>query len=153
MTLWTEPQVEDLKVRWQDGQTCSEISRAMLRTRNAIIGKLHRLGLGNTGARQPGQPAAPKKRRRSSKNGINLRRRIAGDYSEKIMVEEPSDFKNPKRLVELKARDCHWPGEGDGADPNLLFCAAPAFDGYSYCAHHCALAYVKPGATPRAPRS
>jgi len=150
---WTEPQVEDLKARWTAGETCSEIGRAMLRTRNAVIGKLHRLGLGATGARQPGQPAAPKKRRRrSSKNGINLRRRIAGDYSGKIMVEEPSDFKNPKRLVELAARDCRWPSADDPADPNLRFCAAPALDGYPYCAHHCALAYVKPGATPRVPR-
>ncbi|MGB0505409.1 MAG: GcrA family cell cycle regulator [Pikeienuella sp.] len=48
---WTEDRVEKLKVMWGEGQSASQIAKALGGvTRNAVIGKVHRLGLSNRAA-------------------------------------------------------------------------------------------------------
>ena len=60
---WTDERVELLKKMWAEGQSASQIAKELGGvTRNAVIGKVHRLGLSNrTGGGQsaPSQPAAP----------------------------------------------------------------------------------------------
>lgn len=51
---WTDERVEKLKTMWGEGQSASQIAKALGGvTRNAVIGKVHRLGLSNraTGAK------------------------------------------------------------------------------------------------------
>lgn len=51
---WTDERVEKLKAMWGEGQSASQIAKALGGvTRNAVIGKVHRLGLSNraTGAK------------------------------------------------------------------------------------------------------
>jgi len=56
---WTDERVETLKRMWNDGQSASQIAKELGGvTRNAVIGKVHRLGLSNRAGAQP-QPAAP----------------------------------------------------------------------------------------------
>lgn len=53
---WTDERVETLKRMWNDGQSASQIAKELGGvTRNAVIGKVHRLGLSN----RVGGPAAP----------------------------------------------------------------------------------------------
>ncbi len=56
---WTDERVETLKKMWNDGQSASQIAKELGGvTRNAVIGKVHRLGLSNRTA--PGAaPATP----------------------------------------------------------------------------------------------
>jgi GcrA cell cycle regulator len=60
---WTDDRVEILKKMWGEGQSASQIAKELGGvTRNAVIGKVHRLGLSNrttTGAAAPAA-AAPK---------------------------------------------------------------------------------------------
>jgi hypothetical protein len=44
-TTWTDERIETLTRLWTDGQSASQIARKFGLTRNAIIGKVHRLGL------------------------------------------------------------------------------------------------------------
>ncbi len=45
---WTDERVETLKKMWSDGQSASQIAKELGGvTRNAVIGKVHRLGLSN----------------------------------------------------------------------------------------------------------
>ena len=45
---WTEDRVEKLKTMWTEGNSASQIAKALGDvTRNAVIGKVHRLGLSN----------------------------------------------------------------------------------------------------------
>ncbi|TKD21771.1 GcrA cell cycle regulator, partial [Rhodobacter capsulatus] len=54
---WTDERVELLKKMWTEGQSASQIAKELGGvTRNAVIGKVHRLGLSN---RVEGAPAAP----------------------------------------------------------------------------------------------
>ncbi len=60
---WTDERVETLKRMWQEGQSASQIAKELGGvTRNAVIGKVHRLGLSNrVGAtgEEEAEPAAP----------------------------------------------------------------------------------------------
>ena len=56
---WTDERVETLKKMWGEGQSASQIAKELGGvTRNAVIGKVHRLGLSNRGA--AAAPAAAK---------------------------------------------------------------------------------------------
>ncbi len=66
---WTEERVDKLKELWNEGMSASQIAKVLGGvTRNAVIGKVHRLGLSNRGAAAPGgeteakaaEPAKPK---------------------------------------------------------------------------------------------
>jgi GcrA cell cycle regulator len=55
---WTDERVEKLKTMWGEGQSASQIAKALGGvTRNAVIGKVHRLGLSNRAAAKPAAPA------------------------------------------------------------------------------------------------
>ena len=56
---WTDERVELLKKMWSEGQSASQIAKELGGvTRNAVIGKVHRLGLSNRagGAAEPAKP-------------------------------------------------------------------------------------------------
>ncbi len=58
---WTDERVETLKSMWGEGKSASQIAKELGGvTRNAVIGKVHRLGLSNRTA-PAGKPAAPEK--------------------------------------------------------------------------------------------
>ena len=64
---WTDERVELLKKMWGEGQSASQIAKELGGvTRNAVIGKVHRLGLSNRAGSapaaeaKPAAPAAPK---------------------------------------------------------------------------------------------
>jgi GcrA cell cycle regulator len=55
---WTDERVSTLKKLWQDGLSASQIAKQLGGvTRNAVIGKVHRLGL--SGRAAPSQPSRP----------------------------------------------------------------------------------------------
>ncbi|SER74218.1 GcrA cell cycle regulator [Tranquillimonas rosea] len=58
---WTDERVEMLKKMWSEGQSASRIAKELGGvTRNAVIGKVHRLGLSNrTGGTPEAEPEAP----------------------------------------------------------------------------------------------
>ena len=56
---WTDERVETLKRMWNEGQSASQIAKELGGvTRNAVIGKVHRLGLSNRTGGAPVQPGA-----------------------------------------------------------------------------------------------
>ena len=58
---WTDERVETLKKMWGEGQSASQIAKELGGvTRNAVIGKVHRLGLSNRPAGAPAADAAAK---------------------------------------------------------------------------------------------
>ncbi len=88
---WTDERVEKLKTLWGDGMSASQIAKALgAVTRNAVIGKVHRLGLSNRGTTSGAQPATgeakpaqkPAKPSRSEKAA-------AEPKSTAVVVEEP----------------------------------------------------------------
>ena len=60
---WTDERVETLKKMWSEGQSASQIAKELGGvTRNAVIGKVHRLGLSNrAGSSAPAPEKKPAK--------------------------------------------------------------------------------------------
>jgi GcrA cell cycle regulator len=55
---WTDERVEKLQEMWAEGMSAAQIAKTLGGvTRNAVIGKVHRLGLSNRAA--PGKPGGP----------------------------------------------------------------------------------------------
>src|SRR5713101_6946293 len=95
---WSDARVEQLKKLWEAGLSASQIASELGNvTRNAVIGKVHRLGL--SGRSKSPSSAAPTLRK------VDLER-----IREKILAsdETPSD-EHRKSLLELNAETCHWP--------------------------------------------
>ena len=60
---WTDERVETLKKMWSEGQSASQIAKELGGvTRNAVIGKVHRLGLSNRAGAAPAKPAKEKEK-------------------------------------------------------------------------------------------
>ncbi len=60
---WTDERGELLKKMWSEGQSASQIAKELGGvTRNAVIGKVHRLGLSNRAGAQPAKPMKEKEK-------------------------------------------------------------------------------------------
>jgi GcrA cell cycle regulator len=88
---WTDERVEKLKELWGEGMSASQIAKALgAVTRNAVIGKVHRLGLSNRGTASGAQPATseakpvPKPAKPS-----RLEKAAAEPKQTAVVVEEP----------------------------------------------------------------
>jgi GcrA cell cycle regulator len=141
-TAWTDDRVGRLKQLWTDGLSAREIARALGGvTRNAVIGKLHRLGLlGSRG------PVSAKPRRRPARTAPVARRRLAPKIPRTSRETAPAlDWPGEVAGVEaLGPHHCRWP-IGDPRDDGFSFCGRRAEAG-PYCPAHCAVAFVRDGA-------
>ena len=130
---WTYERVEKLKKLWDEGHTASRIAAELGEvTRNAVIGKAHRLGLS-------GRMASKK-----STGGISIiRKKKVNLYkNQKIVdispaIDEPM---NPTMFSDIKDGLCRWPlGEPDEID--FKFCGRSTKEGIVYCQAHYKQAY------------
>lgn len=130
---WTDERVSLLKQLWGEGKTAAEIAKILGDgiSRNAVIGKAHRLKLSSR--LSPIQQNAPKKQKSDS----------APPRLYKPAVKLP-EFKGREiKMVDLDARMCRWPN-GDPKEENFSFCGCAAIPGLPYCEEHCRVAYQVP---------
>jgi len=142
---WSDAAVETLKTLWDDPDfSAAMIAQRLGVTRNAVLGKIHRLGLSKPRTPQSSAgPVPPPRRRRLSRSAAVSRpppHRPAAELPESNPDVEPGLV---PRLEDLPRRACHWP-IGDPQAPDFAFCGRPAGTG-PYCARHAAVAYRGPG--------
>ncbi len=144
MTTWTQEKELQLQRLWGT-MSASEIARTMgIDSRNAIIGKAHRMGL-------PRQPcAAAKAITKPDKRKYNSAARDITKRSKKtapLIVQDgantlSSSPTGAKPLVDLNPRDCRWGVNSPKHARDHLFCSAPVSDPRTvYCDQHSMLAY------------
>ena len=109
---WTPVRVSALIALWSDGLPCREIGRRLGFTKNAIIGKVNRLGL--------------------AKRNSSVRQ---------IVHDKEPPGAEAVSLEKLVAGMCSWP-HGHPGTKEFHFCGQSAVEGKPYCAAHCAKAYV-----------
>jgi GcrA cell cycle regulator len=163
---WTEERVETLKKLWADGLSASQIAGklGMGVTRNAVIGKVHRLNLAgrvNTPraqtprtARKPsadGQRSAPRGPSQPSMPtaGATALKSYAQPQANPRLAPLPEP--KPLRLIDtskdgritilhLSDKTCKWP-IGDPQHDDFCFCGHGPRDGSPYCEYHARMAY------------
>ena len=124
---WTEERIDDLRRLWDAGYSASAIGKQIGMSKNAVIGKAHRLGL----------RARPSPIRRSAPKPI-LTGRIRLEEPRTEPAPPPPPVR-PRRIA--RGSTCLWP-IGDPGDTDFRFCEEPVAEGKPYCAEHCAKAYI-----------
>ena len=149
---WTDERVETLKKLWADGLSASQIATELGGiTRNAVIGKVHRLGLSgrakspSSAAPRPRKPRSASHMLRVSRSSMRGNTALAHAYELDIEAEpEPIDNVIPlgqrRSLLELTEDTCRWP-IGDPGTADFFFCGGAAVTSLPYCAYHSRIAY------------
>jgi GcrA cell cycle regulator len=134
---WTDVRTERLKALWADGRPASEIAGLLGEvTRNAVIGKVHRLGL--AGRKTTSRKPLP---RRAKLSRAGLRQPPARFVRPAApLPPPPPSAALMLPLRQLRADQCRWP-IGDPLDAGFGFCGCRKAPGVPYCAHHAAIAY------------
>jgi len=143
MSLWTEDRVKKLRELWGKGNTASQIAEIIGGiTRNAVIGKAHRLNL------------SAKIKTRSTASNQNLKSNnlepkinsIKGRRSrfKSLLIEKDFEPENPKQLEELNEDLCKWP-IGHPDEKSFYFCGRTSLKDFSYCKLHLLYAYQPKG--------
>ena len=139
---WTEEKVEKLKDLWTKGHTASQIAEALGdTTRNAVIGKAHRLNL---------EARAPSKKSSQSSTSVDRpTRRSPAPTSRKakfqsILLDKNFEAENPKSLEELTDETCKWP-IGHPNEEKFYFCGRKPEGEFPYCKLHVLYAFQPKG--------
>jgi GcrA cell cycle regulator len=139
---WTDDRVEILTKLWGEGLSASQIARELGDvTRNAVIGKVHRLGL--AGRASPTRPKSRIRHREPSNFSSNFSSKDRYNENLKpLSLPEPavnSDGK-PINILMLTEKICKWP-IGEPSDENFRFCGLNRVQGSVYCEEHTKVAY------------
>ena len=154
---WTEERVALLRRLWEDGQSASKIAAQLGGvTRNAVIGKIHRLGLSGrikagddatvvaagvleteipvaiTVAQAP-IPAVVQRPAPEFPLAAPSARPAAADTASIPVTQRVT-------IMDLRESMCRWP-LGDPTTPEFRFCGARSITGLPYCTHHAEIAY------------
>jgi GcrA cell cycle regulator len=159
---WTDERVELLKKLWSDGLSASQIAAELGGiTRNAVIGKVHRLGLSgraksaSTGAPRPRKPRSPAHMLRIGRGAIRGNTALAHAYeieveNEPELIDNIIPIGQRRTLLELNEQTCRWP-VGDPGSGDFFFCGGNTIACLPYCAYHSRIAY-QPAADRRRDR-
>ena len=139
---WTPEKVDKLKDLWSKGHTASQIAEILGdTTRNAVIGKAHRLDLE---ARAPSKQSATPR----SRDNKQIKRTVA-PISRKakfqsILLDKNFEPENPKSLEDLTESTCKWP-IGHPNEEKFYFCGRKPEGEFPYCKLHVLYAFQPKG--------
>src|SRR5947209_815651 len=152
---WSDDRVEQLKKLWESGLSASQIAAELgAVTRNAVIGKVHRLGLaGRAKAPSSAAPRARKPRahshalrpgRPSLRGNTALAQAYELDFEpQPELIDNIIPLGQRRSLLELNDETCRWP-IGDPGQADFFFCGGQTITGLPYCAYHSRVAYQPP---------
>jgi GcrA cell cycle regulator len=134
---WTAERVAQLKDGVNAGLSCAQIANDIGVSRNAVIGKINRLGLGR-GRR----PAAPRLRDEGTirRPQVLTQRLMLRALFSSAPIAEDVVSSEPCSLLNLASGKCRWPISGIDA-VEFTFCGNTTLEGMSYCAGHARMAY------------
>tara|TARA_B100000963_G_scaffold118294_1_gene102955 strand:- start:518 stop:1021 length:504 start_codon:yes stop_codon:yes gene_type:complete len=141
---WTDEKVKKLKDLWAKGHTASQIAQMLGdTTRNAVIGKAHRLNL---------EARAPSKQKMSSSSDFKNNKQKRKSYApltrkqkfQSILLDKNFESEKPKKLEELSEETCRWP-IGHPDEENFYFCGRKPEEEFPYCKLHVLYAFQPKG--------
>ena len=153
---WTDERVEQLSKLWLEGRSASQIAAELGLgiTRNAVIGKVHRLGLAGRAKVATPQPAAVAARTKAKAPAGQAPEPVKPPEAEPVVVPlrsvtaivpAASEVGLPTTervtIMDLRETSCRWP-MGDPSQAEFRFCGAKTGIGSGpYCATHARLAF------------
>ncbi len=153
---WNDERVELLKKLWNDGLSASQIAGELGGvTRNAVIGKVHRLGLsGRAKTQSAAQPRVKKATAVRSaprtvavtqvRGNVALAPQTMVAMETEVELQPREDVVVPMsrrvQIMELREGMCKWP-IGDPMTVEFVYCGADCTFGTPYCTYHSTIAY------------
>lgn len=124
--------------QWNAGQSATQLGVRTGKTRNAVLGEIHRLrGKGVAvqtrahAGRMPSAPTPPKAPKSPTFKAVPV---------EQVKREIPLDPEIAVTVEDARNRQCRWP-YGDPAEEAFRYCGRAKFEEHPYCEGHCAHAY------------
>lgn len=158
---WNDERVELLKKLWAEGLSASQIAgRIGAVTRNAVIGKVHRLGLSGRATTTRLKSHRPRPRtavaKRPPVNNNKPRFQSAGNTALRMLYQDSEPYVAPveeleiplaerKYIQSLEECHCRWP-IGDPQEAEFHFCGKQKVTGLPYCEFHARRAFQPPQA-------
>jgi len=136
---WTPEKEAKLKELWKKGHTASQIA-SMLgdTTRNAVIGKAHRL---NLQARAFSKRTPPKSDIKNNNQPEIKQQKLSRKARFKaLLLDKNFEQENPKKLEELTDENCRWP-IGHPYEEKFYFCGRKPMEKFPYCKLHVLYAF------------
>jgi GcrA cell cycle regulator len=154
---WTDERVDTLKRLWTDGLSASQIAASLGEvTRNAVIGKIHRLGLSGrartgqpaVGVQHKAKPAAPAMRRAIRPTVASVGNTALAAEPTYAVASRPEPEQQAEivpigqrvTIMMLTEQTCRWP-IGDPGSEGFTFCGRRSDTGIPYCTAHARIAY------------
>ena len=135
---WDNEKVEKLKELWGKGNTASQIAEIIGGiSRNAVIGKAHRLKLA---ARATSKRSQSQKREVTTSENKSEKQISRKSKFKSILLDKNFEPENPKKLEELGDKNCRWP-IGHPDEEGFYFCGRSPIEGFSYCKLHVLYAF------------
>ena len=141
---WDDNNVSKLRELWDQGLPTAQIGKLLGFTKNAVVGKAHRIGLERRPS--PIRRTAVKPDRKKARSPIipKLNFEVKKDEVKENQVHQQTFQPLVKNLFTKSVkRGCEWP-EGHPDESDFKFCGKERFEDKPYCIDHCAVAYVIP---------
>jgi len=136
---WTQEREEKLRELWNKNHTASQIA-SMLgdTTRNAVIGKAHRL---NLQARAKSKKFTPKVDAKNNvESEVKIQKLGRKARFKALLLDKNYEPENPKKLEELTDETCRWP-IGHPYEKKFYFCGRKPMEKFPYCKLHVLYAF------------
>jgi GcrA cell cycle regulator len=137
---WTDDTIAKLRTLWAEGLSTAEIGRRLNISKNAVVGKAHRLNL----------PSRPSPIRRAEGDAVPRQaapKRAQGPTLPPLAASMGAPVPSLRAIMptpkyNTRTTPCCWP-IGEPGKPSFHFCNASAAAGKPYCEDHAAIAYVR----------
>ena len=136
---WTPEREKKLKELWKIGHTASQIASLLGNTtRNAVIGKAHRL---NLEARAVSKKSTLKVNKENNvKPEIKTQKLGRKAKFQALLLDKNFPAENPTKLEDLTDDHCKWP-LGEKLEPASFFCGRKPIEKFPYCQLHLLYGY------------
>lgn len=150
---WTDERISELTRLWNDGLSTAEIGKMLGISKNAVVGKAHRLRLASRPspirrmAIRPSTPRVPRETRMAAMPSLPQTAamnppKTTSVTTSPVPTPQPVRARVEAPALQLSNQRCMWP-VGHPGDTDFHFCGERALVGKPYCATHCSVAYVK----------
>ena len=140
---WDENNVTKLRELWDQGLPTAQIGKLLGFTKNAVVGKAHRIGLERRPS--PIRRTAVKPDRKKARSPVMPKLNFESKEENIPLKQESLSFQPVVKNLFVKSdkRGCEWP-QGHPDEMDFHFCGKERFEDKPYCLDHCAIAYVVP---------
>ena len=136
---WTPEKEKKLRELWKKGHSASQIANILQNTtRNAVIGKAHRLNLESRNTSRKSEVKASKPTNSSLENKNQKLGRKAKFKA--LLLDKNFEQENPIKLEELTDKTCRWPNNHPHEE-KFYFCGRKPMEKFPYCKLHVLYAF------------